>query len=109
MTANIPCCIIDNKLQSLARGHVLHPSIIWLDTASELSEPGFWASYDVSRIASEAMMLDLRNAAFGLCEQHPESINTSYTAEAPQSTRDSDTALVTKPPGLFVSQEDPST
>lgn len=41
---------------------------MWRDAAAELSGPGFYAKYDVARIASEMTMLDVRNTALGLHE-----------------------------------------
>jgi len=69
--------IIDTILQSLIRGHNLHPLIVWGDR--ELSQPNFWASYNVSRIASESQMLDIRNAAFGIRARHIAQSNAEYT------------------------------
>lgn len=102
---------IRSKCESLARSHILHPSIIWQDASSEFSQPEFWISYDVSRIASECMMLDLRNASFGLREPNTESTDVSHTDKVSQPTRGfaADTAIITKPPDLFASQEDAST
>jgi len=37
---------------------------------AELSQPEFWVRYDVSRIVSEAAMLDIRNLASGLREKY---------------------------------------
>jgi hypothetical protein len=81
--------------------------IIWRDTSSELSQPDFWAPYDVSRISSECMMLDLRNAVFGIRERHPELFNITHTDEVPLQS-EGDASLATNPPSIFASEEDPS-
>ncbi|KAG6831182.1 hypothetical protein H0H92_012322 [Tricholoma furcatifolium] len=56
--------------EKLIREHVCHPLLIWLDPASELSEPVFWTKYPVFRITSEAGMLDVRNSALGIQSHH---------------------------------------
>ncbi|KAJ7172596.1 hypothetical protein C8R46DRAFT_1086542 [Mycena filopes] len=61
---------IRSKSQTLLRSHVCHPLIIWRDAADEIARPDFWAEYDVARIASESMMLDIRNTALGLRERY---------------------------------------
>jgi len=55
------------------------------------------------------MMLDLRNVTLGLGEQHPES-DISHMNQVPQLivNLESDSAGVSKPPGLFGSSEDPA-
>ncbi|KAJ6546552.1 hypothetical protein DFH09DRAFT_1262958 [Mycena vulgaris] len=60
---------IRSKSETLLRSHVCHPLIIWRDAADEITRPDFWADYDVARIASESMMLDIRNTALGLRER----------------------------------------
>lgn len=92
--------------QSLTRGHILHPLIIWRDTSTEISQPDFWASYDVSRITSESTMLDLRNAAFGMRERHPELLQHTYTADIthPIFESEGDISFFASPPPL--DQED---
>ncbi|KAJ7098041.1 hypothetical protein B0H15DRAFT_823860 [Mycena belliarum] len=59
---------IRSKSETLLRSHACHPLIIWRDAAEEIASRNFWADYDVARIASESMMLDIRNAALGLRE-----------------------------------------
>ncbi|KAJ6547434.1 hypothetical protein B0H19DRAFT_1165604 [Mycena capillaripes] len=61
---------IRSKSQTLLRSHVCHPLIIFRDAADEIARPDFWAEYDVARIASESMMLDIRNTALGLRERY---------------------------------------
>ncbi|KAJ7774703.1 hypothetical protein B0H16DRAFT_1659841 [Mycena metata] len=61
---------IRSKSQTLLRSHVCHPLIIWRDAADEIALRDFWAEYDVARIASESMMLDIRNTALGLRERY---------------------------------------
>ncbi|KII88629.1 hypothetical protein PLICRDRAFT_111127 [Plicaturopsis crispa FD-325 SS-3] len=70
---------IRSKSESLVRGHILHPFVIWRDYKSELALPDFWAHHDVARIMSEAAMLDLRNATLGVRARHPERAATSGT------------------------------
>ena len=65
--------------------HVLHPFLIWRGAAEELEKPDFWAAYDISRIVSSASMLDVRNAALGLCQQPPETWVPSDHLPIPQS------------------------
>ncbi|KAJ6496556.1 hypothetical protein C8R47DRAFT_1114575 [Mycena vitilis] len=61
---------IRSKSQTLLRSHVCHPLIIFRDAAEEIASPDFWAEYDVARIASESMMLDIRNTTLGLRERY---------------------------------------
>ncbi|KAJ6455704.1 hypothetical protein C8R45DRAFT_881137 [Mycena sanguinolenta] len=61
---------IRSKSQTLLRTHVCHPLIIFRDAADELARPDFWAEYDVARITSESIMLDIRNTAMGLRERY---------------------------------------
>ncbi|KAJ7470633.1 hypothetical protein FB451DRAFT_1254355 [Mycena latifolia] len=60
---------IRSKSQTLLRSHVCHPLIIWRDATDEIAGRDYWADYDVARIASESMMLDVRNTALGLRER----------------------------------------
>ncbi|KAF5391254.1 hypothetical protein D9757_001967 [Collybiopsis confluens] len=68
---------IRTKSEYLIRGHICHPLLIWqttedeLSTSSEVNSAGvFWEDYDVARIASEAMSLDLRYMNIALRERH---------------------------------------
>lgn len=56
---------IRSKSESLLRGRIVNARVIWGDWTKELTEPDTWANYSVSRIASECMMLDVRNTALG--------------------------------------------
>ncbi|KAG2144759.1 hypothetical protein BD769DRAFT_1347188 [Suillus cothurnatus] len=56
---------IRSKSESLLRGRTVNARVIWGDWTKELTEPDTWANYSVSRIASECMMLDVRNTALG--------------------------------------------
>jgi hypothetical protein len=96
--------IIDAILQSLIRGHNLHPLIVWGDISSELSQPNFWVSYHVSRIASESQMLDIRNSAFGIRARHTALSNAEYTDDV--LALDSDISFTVD--RLAASQEDSS-
>ncbi|KAJ7694239.1 hypothetical protein B0H17DRAFT_981160 [Mycena rosella] len=60
---------IRSKSETLLRSHVCHPLIIWRDAGEEIERRDFWVDYDVGRIASESMMLDIRNTALGLRER----------------------------------------
>ncbi|KAJ7632495.1 hypothetical protein FB45DRAFT_912598 [Roridomyces roridus] len=66
---------IRSKSEVLLRSHVCHPLIVWRDSDEEISKPDFWAEYSVARIATEAMMLDVRNTALGLRERFPTRID----------------------------------
>ncbi|KAF8212369.1 hypothetical protein K438DRAFT_1806415 [Mycena galopus ATCC 62051] len=68
---------IRSKSQTLLRSHVCHPLIIFRDAADEIARPDFWAEYDVARIASESMMLDIRNTAMGLRERYDAQASTT--------------------------------
>ncbi|CAL1704493.1 unnamed protein product [Somion occarium] len=61
--------MIRSKSESLLRGHVLHPLLIWRDATSELAQPDFWNQYDIPRIVGECTMLDVRHASLGLRQQ----------------------------------------
>jgi hypothetical protein len=58
--------------KELMRSHILHPAIIWRDAEQELSEANFWFHTELPQIASEATMLELRNAKLGSYYRHPE-------------------------------------
>jgi hypothetical protein len=63
--------------------------IIWRDAAAELSQPDFWAQYDVSRITSEAAMLAVRNSALGTRERQGEAeIQPDYFSYGTPSASD---------------------
>ncbi|KAE9400738.1 hypothetical protein BT96DRAFT_956733 [Gymnopus androsaceus JB14] len=62
---------IRTKSEHLIRGHICHPLIIWQDAQGELSNPDFWKNYDVARISSETMSLDIRYTSLALRERHP--------------------------------------
>ncbi|KAJ7489834.1 hypothetical protein B0H11DRAFT_1859820 [Mycena galericulata] len=73
---------IRSKSEPLLRSHVCHPLIVWRDAAEEIARPDFWADYDVARIASESMMLDIRNTALGLREQYAAQGTTKIFRES---------------------------
>ena len=70
------CFILTYYRQSLMRGHVLHPHLIWRGAAEELSQPDFWADYDIARILGECTMLDVRNAALGMQQRAPAVVSS---------------------------------
>ncbi|EPQ58187.1 hypothetical protein GLOTRDRAFT_72328 [Gloeophyllum trabeum ATCC 11539] len=57
---------IKSRSESILRGHVLHPRLLWSDAAEELTEPRVWEQYPVSRIVGECTMLDVRSASLAL-------------------------------------------
>ncbi|KAH7914969.1 hypothetical protein BJ138DRAFT_242278 [Hygrophoropsis aurantiaca] len=57
---------IRSKSEFLLRGRIVNPRVIWRDWKKELSEPDTWANYNVPRIASECMMLDVHNTTLGI-------------------------------------------
>ncbi|KAJ7219154.1 hypothetical protein GGX14DRAFT_590318 [Mycena pura] len=61
---------VRSKSETLLKSHVCHPLILWRDASDEISSPDFWAGYDVARIVTESMMLDVRNTAQGLRERY---------------------------------------
>ncbi|EKM83057.1 hypothetical protein AGABI1DRAFT_118451 [Agaricus bisporus var. burnettii JB137-S8] len=61
---------IRRKSENLLREHICHPLLIWKDGSSELSISEFWAGYPIQRIATEAMMMDVRKLAAGLREKY---------------------------------------
>jgi len=65
------------------RGHVLHPLLIWRGPAEELSQPEFWAQYDIARIVGDCTMLDVRNAALGMQQRVPSVLSTSVSPSSP--------------------------
>ncbi|KAJ7136538.1 pyrroline-5-carboxylate reductase dimerization-domain-containing protein [Mycena crocata] len=77
---------IRSKSETLLRSHVCHPLIIWRDAAEEIARPDFWAEYDVARIASESMMLDVRNTALGLRERYQAHGLTANHRQSPSAT-----------------------
>ncbi|KAJ7273587.1 hypothetical protein B0H12DRAFT_1090097 [Mycena haematopus] len=72
---------IRSKSQTLLRSHACHPLIIFRDAADEIAHPDFWVDYDVARIASESMMLDIRNTAVGLRERYETRGTTANRRE----------------------------
>lgn len=54
----------------MLREHICHPLLIWKDGSTELAKSEFWAEYPIQRIATEAMMMDIRNLAAGLREKY---------------------------------------
>ena len=60
------------------REHVCHPLLVWRDATAELSEPEFWTRYSVSRITTEAGMLDVRNSALGIIGGQQSNTSVSH-------------------------------
>ncbi|EDR10962.1 uncharacterized protein LACBIDRAFT_293458 [Laccaria bicolor S238N-H82] len=67
---------IRRRSENLLREHCCHPLLIWRDSVAELLQPEFWVRYDISRIVSEAAMLDIRNLASGLREKYSHARTT---------------------------------
>ncbi|KAF9452301.1 hypothetical protein P691DRAFT_805185 [Macrolepiota fuliginosa MF-IS2] len=57
---------IRRRSENLLREHICHPLLLWKSASNELATNEFWSKYSISRITSEAMMLDIRNLAAGL-------------------------------------------
>jgi len=77
---------------------IVNPRLIWQDWTEELLESNAWANYSVSRIASECVMLDVRNAALG--SRHPSADNPLATTEPlmlESARSDSDTSTAPTP------------
>lgn len=98
------------------RGHVLHPHLIWRGPVEELSQPDFWADYDIARILGECTMLDVRNAALGMQQRAPAVVSSDPpilpTSPAPmRSFADSLSPSVSsaEPPPSTVRDEGPPT
>ncbi|KAF9009433.1 hypothetical protein BDQ17DRAFT_1300250 [Cyathus striatus] len=90
---------IRRRSENLLREHVCHPLLIWRDAVVELSEPEFWVRYNVSRIVSETVMLDVRNHALGLqarYESKPTSRSDSDSISTTSSSEDSSTSAQLK-------------
>ncbi|KAJ4488052.1 hypothetical protein J3R30DRAFT_3789656, partial [Lentinula aciculospora] len=82
---------IRTKSEDLIRGHICHPLIVWQDAHEELLKPDFWEDYDVARISSEAMSLDVRYAALAFRERYRNNASSEYSssndeAETPAPT-----------------------
>ncbi|KAF8559821.1 hypothetical protein OG21DRAFT_1453262 [Imleria badia] len=56
---------IRSKSEPLLRSRVVNPRLIWRDWLKELTEPDPWANHSVSQIATECVMLNIRNIALG--------------------------------------------
>ncbi|KAG6821069.1 hypothetical protein H0H93_007228 [Arthromyces matolae] len=80
-------------LQPLIREHVCHPLIPWRDSKAELSDDEFWTKYPVSRITSEAGMLDVRKSALGLLA-HNQCIQEEEEETATQHKADLTARLI---------------
>lgn len=46
----------------MLRAHITHPLIIWRNATNELNNPDFFERYDVPRIVTECMRLEVRNS-----------------------------------------------
>ncbi|KAG7452630.1 uncharacterized protein BT62DRAFT_880086 [Guyanagaster necrorhizus] len=79
---------LKGKAEKLLREHQCHPLIIWRDAKDELTLPDFWAEYDVSRIASEAAMLDVNNTVLSLRAKLDETNATATYTPSERSVED---------------------
>ncbi|KAF8626379.1 hypothetical protein AX15_005029 [Amanita polypyramis BW_CC] len=81
------------RSERLLQEHTCHPALIWQSAASELEEPEFWTRFSVARIATEAIMLDIRNHALGIIEHQseaelrPKLSSSSHVSIADEPTR----------------------
>ncbi|KAJ3935249.1 MAG: hypothetical protein NXY57DRAFT_1046822 [Lentinula lateritia] len=73
---------IRTKSEHLIRGHICHPLIIWQDAQDELLKPDFWKDYDVARISSEAMSLDVRFTSIAFRERYREKSPPEYASSS---------------------------
>ncbi|TFK54957.1 hypothetical protein OE88DRAFT_1717047 [Heliocybe sulcata] len=64
---------IKSRSESILRGHVVHPRLLWSDATEELAQPRVWAQYSVSRIVGECSMLNVRDVSLALREKEPSS------------------------------------
>ncbi|PPQ72091.1 hypothetical protein CVT24_008378 [Panaeolus cyanescens] len=76
---------IRRRSENLVREHNCHPLLIWRDAVVELDETEFWSKYELSRIVSEAPMLDIRNLAVGIHARYRYGTQTTNKL-APSST-----------------------
>jgi hypothetical protein len=75
-------------LQTIVQEHVCHPHLLWYDAAYELSRPDAWEKYSVSRITTEAMLLDMRNSVLAAQARPKDGMGTaSATPGATPSLR----------------------
>jgi hypothetical protein len=80
----------------ILQAHICHPLIIQRDAATELAAPDFFRTYDVSRIVTEAAMLDIRTAAQAVREI-PEDSSMSispWNVPALDETRSYDAPVI---------------
>ncbi|TDL27395.1 hypothetical protein BD410DRAFT_762281 [Rickenella mellea] len=66
---------VRTECESLLRRHVAHPSIITSDARAELGQPGRWASYEISQILGECVMLEVGNAAVSPDSNHSAQLH----------------------------------
>ncbi|KAK0240261.1 hypothetical protein EDD85DRAFT_927358 [Armillaria nabsnona] len=85
---------LKGKAEKLLREHQCHPLIIWRDAKDELNLPDFWAEYDVSRITSEAAMLDVNNMALSLRAKLDETNATATYTPSEASMEDTPAATL---------------
>ncbi|TFK43005.1 hypothetical protein BDQ12DRAFT_645012 [Crucibulum laeve] len=74
---------IRRRSENLLREHVCHPLLVWRDAVVELSEPEFWVRYNVARITSEMVMLDVRNHAMGLRARYNDTLSMQFEGRPP--------------------------
>ncbi|KAJ3738850.1 hypothetical protein DFH05DRAFT_1408227 [Lentinula detonsa] len=73
---------IRTKSEHLIRGHICHPLIIWQNAQDELLKPDFWKDYDVARISSEAMSLDVRYASLAFRERYRKKATSEHASSS---------------------------
>ncbi|PCH38043.1 hypothetical protein WOLCODRAFT_114704 [Wolfiporia cocos MD-104 SS10] len=96
--------MIRSKSEPLMHGHVLHPLLIWRGAAEELSQPEFWAQYDIARIVGDCTMLEVRNAALGMQQRAPAVLTSDsasfLTPPTPPTPPSPSASTVTHPAGI---------
>ncbi|KAF9069849.1 hypothetical protein BDP27DRAFT_1264348 [Rhodocollybia butyracea] len=73
------------RSEHLIRGHICHPLIIWQNSETEFSSPYYWKDYDVARITSEAMSLDVRYTTLALRERHGKKPSSDYASSSDEA------------------------
>ncbi|KAI9571299.1 hypothetical protein HD554DRAFT_2016692 [Boletus coccyginus] len=74
---------IRSKSEPLLRSRVVNPRLIWRDWLKELTEPDPWANSSISQIASECVMLNIRNIALGSSTERTDTTPDLQTVVLP--------------------------
>ncbi|KAK2460619.1 hypothetical protein APHAL10511_007089 [Amanita phalloides] len=92
--------------EHLLREHICHPALIWQNPTSESEALEFWSQFPVARIATEAVMLDVRNHTLGTNEPWAELAEAKLQLS---STRLPDSDSVAREPTRKIAPHDTST